>query len=117
MTQRSDTIELAYGLLWTLDIDTLTDEGRRLSMARKALLGTMDKQGQERGITAARAALTDGQPCGECHLKPGERCDICGKRASTITPPNLPGHDETMAGLNSLSIRAPSLPQTTRGVE
>lgn len=22
-------------------------------------------------------------PCGECHLKPGERCDICGKQART----------------------------------
>ena len=20
----------------------------------------------------------DGEPCGECHLRPGERCDICG---------------------------------------
>jgi hypothetical protein len=21
-------------------------------------------------------------PCGECHLKPGETCDICGARAA-----------------------------------
>ncbi len=21
------------------------------------------------------------RPCGECHLQPGERCNICGKRA------------------------------------
>jgi hypothetical protein len=21
-------------------------------------------------------------PCGECHLHPGERCDICGKQAT-----------------------------------
>jgi len=21
-----------------------------------------------------------GEPCGECHLQPGERCDICGAR-------------------------------------
>lgn len=24
------------------------------------------------------------RPCGECHLLPGERCDICGKSAITI---------------------------------
>lgn len=22
----------------------------------------------------------DDTPCGECHLRPGERCDICGAR-------------------------------------
>lgn len=21
----------------------------------------------------------EGDPCGECHLKPGEVCDICGR--------------------------------------
>ncbi len=21
-----------------------------------------------------------GEPCGECHLQPGERCDICGAK-------------------------------------
>ena len=20
----------------------------------------------------------DGEPCGECHIRPGETCDICG---------------------------------------
>lgn len=31
---------------------------------------------------AARAALKDAEaePCGECHLKPGETCDICGRK-------------------------------------
>jgi hypothetical protein len=24
-------------------------------------------------------------PCGECHLKPGERCDICGKQALAVS--------------------------------
>ena len=24
----------------------------------------------------------DKTPCGECHLRPGERCDICGARES-----------------------------------
>jgi hypothetical protein len=23
--------------------------------------------------------LAERQPCGECHIKPGERCDICGR--------------------------------------
>lgn len=27
------------------------------------------------------------RPCGECHLQPGERCDICGKTASWISRP------------------------------
>lgn len=54
MTQRSDTIELAYGLLWTLQIDTTTAEGAQISKARRNLLVILDKQGQARGITAAR---------------------------------------------------------------
>jgi hypothetical protein len=54
MTQRSDTIELAYGLLWTLQIDTTTAEGAQISKARRNLLVLLDKQGQARGITAAR---------------------------------------------------------------
>jgi hypothetical protein len=41
---------------------------------------------------AARAAQGDfktaikprqqATPCGECHLQPGERCDVCGARAA-----------------------------------
>lgn len=38
---------------------------------------------------AAREAYTgpiaDG-PCGECHLQPGECCDICGKRNEAEAP-------------------------------
>lgn len=26
------------------------------------------------------------RPCGECHLRPDERCDICGKRAPPVPP-------------------------------
>ena len=26
------------------------------------------------------------QPCGECHLKPNETCDICGRRAPAPLP-------------------------------
>lgn len=54
MTQRTDTIELAYGLLWSLSIDTTTAEGAQISKARRNLLVLLDKQGQARGITAAR---------------------------------------------------------------
>lgn len=28
--------------------------------------------------------LREQEPCGECHLKPIERCDICGKRATLL---------------------------------
>ncbi len=62
MTQRTDTIELAYGLLWTLEIDTTTAEGAQLSKARRNLLVLLDKQGQSRGITAARTALANSHP-------------------------------------------------------
>lgn len=26
------------------------------------------------------------EPCGECHLQPGERCDVCGARAASPNP-------------------------------
>jgi hypothetical protein len=25
--------------------------------------------------------VVDDMPCGECHLQPGEVCDICGRRS------------------------------------
>lgn len=31
--------------------------------------------------TAERRAR---EPCGECHIQPGERCDICGKSAPLV---------------------------------
>lgn len=34
----------------------------------------------QRDIDAARAAQK--APCGECHLQPGERCDVCGAPAA-----------------------------------
>ena len=33
-------------------------------------------------IAEAIEAAARGEPCGECHLKPGERCDICGRKAA-----------------------------------
>lgn len=28
-----------------------------------------------------KIALDELRPCGECHIHPGETCDICGRRA------------------------------------
>ena len=48
------------------------------------------------GLAAARAAKEGefpqprrnpgGKPCGECHVKPGETCDICGAIAQEDAP-------------------------------
>lgn len=56
--------------------------GARLVMDAKSPVA------QERGALGPRNPLTpipadarEGkEPCGECHIKPGERCDICGAR-------------------------------------
>jgi hypothetical protein len=35
----------------------------------------------------------EGPPCGECHLRPNELCDICGRRAPARLEENdCPGH-------------------------
>lgn len=49
--------DLAYGLLWSITLDTRSGVGRAWSKARAALLATMTKQDRARGITLARAAL------------------------------------------------------------
>jgi hypothetical protein len=56
MTDR-EAAELAYGLLWMVGCDKRTKAGEALYLARKALYEKMDRAGQARGITAARAAL------------------------------------------------------------
>ena len=56
MTDR-EASELAYGLLWMVGCDRSTKAGEALYLARKALYEKMDRAGQARGITAARAAL------------------------------------------------------------
>ena len=53
----TDAMELAYGLLWIVGCDRSTKNGQALYLARKALYGRLNKAGQARGITAARAAL------------------------------------------------------------
>ena len=52
-----DAIELAYGLLWRCAVDRRTADGRRIYMARQALLGQLDLDGQARGIEAAQALM------------------------------------------------------------
>lgn len=52
-----DAMELAYGLLWMAGCDRSTKNGEALYLARKALYERMNRSGQARGITAARAAL------------------------------------------------------------
>jgi hypothetical protein len=59
---RTLAIELAYGLLWSVGIDRATHDGQALYLARKALLEHLDKDGQARGITAARDAMTNTPP-------------------------------------------------------
>lgn len=50
-------LETVYGLLWSMPIDTTTLNGRAASLARKLLLEELDKEGQARGIDAARLLL------------------------------------------------------------
>lgn len=55
-------VELAYGLLWIVGCDRSTPNGNALYFARKALYEKLDKDGQARGITAARDLLEKNPP-------------------------------------------------------
>lgn len=57
--ESAEALELAYGLLWIVGCDRQTTSGNALYLARKALYERIDKDGQARGITAARKALAD----------------------------------------------------------
>ena len=46
----------------------------------------------------------EGPPCGECHLQPGELCDICGRRAAF----NDAQTNTNQARLGSLVLRLPA---------
>jgi hypothetical protein len=54
-----DEIELIYGLLWDLEINKATPSGRAVSRARATALSMIDKDGQARGIQAARANMAN----------------------------------------------------------
>jgi hypothetical protein len=57
MTQQTEAIELAYGLLWVVGSGRSTNAGEALYQARKTLLAQIDKAGQARGIIAANTLL------------------------------------------------------------
>lgn len=62
MNAAKQAIELAYGLLWVVGCDRSTKDGNALYLARKALYERLDRDGQYRGIDAARAALKSTPP-------------------------------------------------------
>lgn len=57
---------------------------------RRPLCGTVGEDGNPTHrvaktlpVTCARCKKAlEKRPCGECHLQPGERCDVCGARQS-----------------------------------
>jgi hypothetical protein len=52
-------IELAYGLLWHISTDNRTWNGLATQTARETLLAQLDRDGQARGITAAKAKFLE----------------------------------------------------------
>jgi hypothetical protein len=57
LTETQAKIEIIYGLLWLMEIDTTTVTGMAASLARKTVLEMVDKDGQERGISIAKRAV------------------------------------------------------------
>lgn len=52
--------------------------------ARARELATPPRDDFDRAVLAALDDLEDMlRPCGECHLKPNEVCDICGRAYTT----------------------------------
>lgn len=52
-------IELAYGLLWHISTDNRTWNGLAMQTARQTLLAQLDRDGQARGIAAAKAQFLE----------------------------------------------------------
>lgn len=48
-----EAIELAYGILWHVGVDTRTFAGASIAAARRVLLARLDRDGQAAGIAAA----------------------------------------------------------------
>lgn len=47
------------------------------------------------------AVYANPEPCGECHLVPGEKCDVCGAEATGMPPgPKYPHITVQLTGLN-----------------
>ena len=51
---------------------------RRAAPILKTLIGKSDDYAREVFARYGWKASVIGKPCGECHLKPDEVCDICG---------------------------------------
>ena len=56
-TKTQAHVEIIYGLLWLMEIDTTTVNGMAASLARKTALEMIDKDGQARGIEIAKRAV------------------------------------------------------------
>lgn len=66
-------IELAYGLLWIVGCDRSHKDGQSLYLARKALYERLDRDGQARGITAARDAIAGAPPLRDSRVDHGSQ--------------------------------------------
>jgi hypothetical protein len=81
-----DAIELAYGLLWRCAVDRRTADGRRIYLARQALLGQLDRDGQARGIDAAQALMHSRSKEPEGKAATGSIGWPSSPRSPSITP-------------------------------
>jgi hypothetical protein len=58
-TKRQKLIRLAYGALWSVDVDQRTEQGRDLVKARRLILKHLTHEKQAHGIELARIAMLD----------------------------------------------------------
>jgi hypothetical protein len=61
VTARQKLIRLAYGALWSVSVDTNTEQGADLAKARKLILKHLTPAKQAHGIELARLALKGNQ--------------------------------------------------------
>ena len=59
LIERIEAAELAYGLLWHMNIDTYNASDRLAAEARRSLGGVIGREGQKRGIQAAKKWLQE----------------------------------------------------------
>lgn len=113
----TDIIELAYGLLWSASCDRSTHDGHAVYLARKALLEHLDKDGQARGITAARDAMAKNPPfCIICangnDLPEGANCPSCRR-----TGPAIHDHGLRLRDVKNSEVRSAISPAERPHVE
>ena len=63
-------------------LQTLLDDRTRLEYEATMVLTAMTDAGA-RMRNALGEIRQQKTPCGECHLRPGERCDVCGALQGT----------------------------------